>query len=190
MGAIKKGTTSYSATINQWYKTRESTDLESCFRVQKAAVINRTVQELQSPVAWCFLIECGNKLMQYPFLVNPLGSWIRQIFRQHAAFILSQNSESKQQLLPLHQYLRQRMTSGPVLQRLQGKIELLTMLAEHRMKKIEKNNNSQEEIVKGNKEELDSNEEDDDDDELKPEDLELLMQGGGSDMDDDMSEDD
>jgi len=201
---IKKGTTSYSATINQWYKTRESSDLESCFRVQKANVINRTVQELQSPVAWQFLIECGNKLMQYPFLVNPLGSWIRQIFRQHAAFILSQNSENKQKLLPLHQYLRQRMTSGPVLQRLQGKIELLTMLAEHKMKKNLKSNNSQEaviqyqegdsekedddEMTKEEKEDIDSNEEEEDD-ELKPEDLALLMQEGGSDMDDDMSDD-
>jgi len=130
---LTRGAVSYAAVINQWYKTGDMRDLQSCYRTNTVAIIRRTVKDLPAPVAWKFLLECGNKLMTYPFIVSSITSWVRQIFHEHAAYILSQSPEKKQLLQPLQTHLQQRMTAGDLLRRLQGKVELLAHLAENRI---------------------------------------------------------
>lgn len=126
---------SLNVMLSQAIHSGDQTLLEKCLSQKDIKVVNLTVSRIPPSQAQPLLILLLDKLKKSPARLSSLIGWIKSVFHNHSAYLMS--TPLLDRLSELYQVLDQRVSTNKKLSKLSGRLDLLASGIEKRGKTIE-----------------------------------------------------
>lgn len=116
---------SISEMLSQALHSNDNTLLEACFAQTNTSIINATVMKLPAMHVLAFLNAISERIQTSPNRGAPMTAWLRAVFVHHATF-LSSLPDLTAKIGGLYQVLHARAQNVEELERLRGRLDLLS----------------------------------------------------------------